>query len=832
MDMNHFLYFNQQNKQPMTERYLCPFAQCGRSFARKDHLDRHHLNHSKKRLQCPRCESQFARKDLLSRHLKRHEEKDQAAGGKGLGTLQTRTRVWDPVLGYTSKKRKSAIESTIVSSSSELENELTSENPSQITSTMGSVPDHPVAAVPMAPPTTDTTNSSRSSIIETPQPLESDTTIFTEEFTNTMPRPSFNYQFTTVKDYSWIFEQTPEMMLKNFNLPEYDIPMHHNHNIQPHYHSHPKAQPTPHLKSIAESAMQHPSSNNLTSTWTESSENYNFDSDYYAEPIIPIIDLETRNKLAKCVVGIMSPNSLITENSEILELDQLQECINMFFTKFNITYPLIHCITFIPANVDPLFLISIVLLGASYCSKNIHQQAVQIHDCLRGALFSSQHFDPNPDLWVLQTLLLIEVFGKNRAGIKQHESSLLFHGLLINLIRRSGCESATTDPYDIKDETNRDEAWYNWIKQESMKRVALLTFLWDVQHATFFSQTLCMSAFELKVDLPSDLNLWNSRTVHEWIDYRRNETKPLSFLPTLKQYLNCSVNLPYLNSFSRVLILHGLMGIAWDMQRRDQTSLNFQMEPSSWKLKLSKAYDHWKQDFDKFSRNIMIKISGNFAENTKNKKFFVKYLTTNNTIYHTAVLSLWTNLVDIQIFAGCVHLLGMTVNEQNYSKSKKQVTEWVYQIGISDKAVIHAAQLLRTGLTNLENWEVDGTFHYPWCLYLAVITCWSFFKILQDHNPTLMPATATATPNPNNHMGSMDGIVEPVILDNKSGMRRFVSLVTSGTPDEVRALKNIHASDLKAMVDEIASHLGTIRWAIIYEASKVLKKLSREETST
>jgi len=35
---------------------------------------------------------------------------------------------------------------------------------------------------------------------------------------------------------------------------------------------------------------------------------------------------------------------------------------------------------------------------------------------------------------VLQTVLLIEVFGKNRASIKQHDMAHLFHGLLINVL--------------------------------------------------------------------------------------------------------------------------------------------------------------------------------------------------------------------------------------------------------------------------------------------------------------------------------------------------------------------------------------------------------------
>lgn len=714
-----------------------------------------------------------------------------------MGVLLTRKRAWDPKVGYTSSKKKKAIDSispknkntpdvqiSPVASSQDGEDQQQDGGVSFDTSFQEESISHPVVHA----------RSFSSSSAEN---------MFAHEgFIDTAH--SFNLPFTTLNDYSWIFDDTP--FLKNFDSSvSFNYPL---------------------IDSTKEASSSVP--HRLSSAWVDSSENYNFDSDYYAEPIIPVLDSETRERLIKFVINstIQDGASIFTEKDEILQPDTLQECITTFFTKFNITYPLIHCISFEPKEVNCLLLTSIVLIGASYGSKRLHQAAVKIHDCLRGVLFSSGHFSPSPELWVLQALLLIEVFGKNRAGLKQHEMAHLFHGLLINLIRRSGCESSTTDPYGAGDETDPTVAWQKWIRQESMKRLALMTFLWDVQHATFFSQTLCMSAFELKVGLPSDLNLWNSRDATEWLSHRRTESHPLPYLSTLKKFLNCSDSLPYINSLSRVLILHGLMGIAWDMQRRDQTSLNFQIDPAQWKLKLNKAYDHWKNDFDKFSRKIMLKISTNF-ENTTNKTFFVKYLTTNNAMYHTAVLCLWTNLIDLQIFAGSKVILGMSVNESTYLKSKRQLTEWVYQIGISDKAVMNAAQLLRCGLTNLENWQVDGTFHYPWCLYLASLTCWCFFKILKDQSggkPDSKEVSATPLPVDEQQKG-IDGIIEPIIIDSKTSMRKFVSLVTSGTPDEIRSMKNIYSRDLTGMVDEVANHLMSIRWAIIYEAFKVLKGL-------
>lgn len=746
---------------------------------------------------------------FIARHIRRHEDKDKEAGGEGKGVLLTRKRLWNPEAGYTSKKKRKRSSVTPISPKS-----------TEVVETLEGFPVE--KSVSFSSATDDTSDSQQYQVISPELRDQSRTSssstagenVFITENIIDSGTNTFSLPFTTLNDYSWIFEDTP--FLKTFNS---SIPLNF-----PLISADSTNQPDLHVPL------------KLSSSWIDSAENYNFDSDYYAEPIIAILDEKSREKLIKFIIDSTKQEgvALFSPQDEILQPDVLQDCINKFFTKFNITYPLIHCITFKPSEANSLLLTSMILVGASYGSKKIHQAAVKIHDSLRGVLFSSGHFTPNPELWVLQALLLIEVFGKNRAGLKQYEMSHLFNGLLINLIRRSGCQSAVTDPYGPEDETDPEERWKAWIRKESMKRLALLSFLWDVQHATFFSQTLYMSAFELKVALPSDLNLWNSRDSTEWLGHRRAEVPPLSFLSTLKKFLNCSGDLPYINSLSRVLMLHGLMSIAWDMQRRDQTSLNFHIDPAHYKIKLNKAYDHWKQDFDKFSRKIMQKISNNF-ENTTNKTFFVKYLTTNNAIYHTAVLSLWTNLVDLQIFAGTNRVFGMRVDESTFLKSKSQITEWVYQVGISDKAVMQAAQLLRCGLTNLENWQVDGTFHYPWCLYLSALVCWAFFKILREQLDVksltkVVSHTESATPRPTDgQTQGLDGIVDPVIGDSKASMRRFVSLVTSGTPDEIRSRKTICSDDWSGVVEEVANHLRTVRWAIVYDAYKILKGLDERE---
>jgi hypothetical protein len=94
---------------------------------------------------------------------------------------------------------------------------------------------------------------------------------------------------------------------------------------------------------------------------------------------------------------------------------------------------------------------------------------VCIHDVLRPQIFASGGFSAKPDLWVLQTILLVECFGKSRAGQKQHDMSHLFHGLLINLIRRSDCQAIRLPTLDGCS-GDLDHDWRTWVEAEQKKR--------------------------------------------------------------------------------------------------------------------------------------------------------------------------------------------------------------------------------------------------------------------------------------------------------------------------------------------------------------------------
>lgn len=492
----------------------------------------------------------------------------------------------------------------------------------------------------------------------------------------------------------------------------------------------------------------------------------------------------------------------VEEQLQLLTLPALQDYCDLFFLRFNTAYPLLPQATFAPADIQPLFLVSVLLLGATYSNRDAHQMAVGVHDTLRPQIFSHPSFAAQPDLWVLQTILLVECFGKSRAGQKQHDMSHLFHGLLINLIRRSDCQSIRSRPVEALPQPEMlDSAWRTAMDAEQKKRLTLLCFMWDVQHAVLFSQSLCMSAFELRSSLPCDSATFEAGTAEEWVRCSRRERTHHSFLAVLKGYITPKVarRPQHLNALSRILLLHGLMSVSWDLNRRDQTSLGVGGPEAigSWKDRMGQSYDLWKTDFDGDCMNMKLNLMYDLRK-------FTGLKTATHAIYHAAHIVLNVEVLDLQIYAGAPHILGRPVGTGDFERSKRAITQWLHEDKKGPaRAAFHASQILRDAIMNLNDWDDNDVFHYPWCLYLATLSCWAFHL---DYNGAPARTFNRA-------------------FDAKAEMTTLVIEMTNcNSPEELGRLAGKHETTGLASV--MAKQLRNVRWAIVHDAQKVLNRLS------
>ncbi|KAI0096251.1 fungal-specific transcription factor domain-containing protein [Nemania sp. FL0031] len=551
----------------------------------------------------------------------------------------------------------------------------------------------------------------------------------------------------------------------------------------------------------------------------------------HKQPRFPSINRETRNSLLAIIEAanpsIANYQSSVREHP-FLSIQHLNSYLELYFANFNTAYPLLHLASFNVSIVEPLLLLSLLLLGATYSSKDAHQLAVCIHDVIRPSIFAHAGFSSRPKLWILQTVLLVECFGKSRAGQQQHDMSHLFHGLLINLIRRSDCQSTQPQgpPDDVGDAESIQQAWRKWSEAEEKKRLALLCFMWDTQHAVLFCQSLCMSSFELRITLPCSQEVWEAPDASSWAAAWRSSSSrddKTSFLAALKSYLNQGLPRPaMLSGLSRVLLLHGLMSVAWDMQRREQTSLGVVSDPNSadnWRNSLSAAYDTWKLDFDAHFESAHYQNRGRSEAVNNDEADLRSFRTAYNVVYHAATALLNMDFLDIQIYAGSRHILGRPVQQKDYVRSSQVVKRWAVTAcpGTSNPylssptcasiATWHAARLLSEAYEILPKSKAMGLFHVPWCLYLATLTCWAVHHA-----------------RPSRNFGD-DAYMDPdeIVWDPEGDMRVFISNMANDGPRNT--IQSNWQRGTTALAWVMAETLTKTRWGIIHAGAMVLRGL-------
>jgi hypothetical protein len=370
-----------------------------------------------------------------------------------------------------------------------------------------------------------------------------------------------------------------------------------------------------------------------------------------------------------------------------------------------------------------------------------------------------------------------------------------------------------------------EDDWRTWCDVEQKKRLAFLCFMWDTQHAVLFCQSLCMSAFELRSNLPCDQSLWEADSAETWHQLRQGQPTTPLFLSCLKVYLhpNAATIPRNLDALSRSLLLHGLMSVAWDMQRRDQTSLGMiETNPlSDWQARLATSYTSWHHDYEDFCAQYIARLP---LPDHHLAKEFLTLRGATLALYHSAHILLHTPFLDLQIYAGARHILGRPVARNDYARSQRVVKKWVADnLKDASKAIWHAASLVTEGFDVLDGElgsnDVGGgrLWHHPWTIYLGTLVIWGVWYA--------RPAPPTSDRLPPHLQNDEDEI----IWDPSTEVKTLLDSITKSDPEKVLensciagGLGKRGTNGLAAVVSRV---LSKVRWAVVHDGMMVLRGL-------
>jgi hypothetical protein len=453
------------------------------------------------------------------------------------------------------------------------------------------------------------------------------------------------------------------------------------------------------------------------------------------------------------------------DDHHVLSLHMMQTYIGSYWIHFHPQLPILHKPTFSATTCPDLLLLCIMCLGASCLEKSHGQDVTNLGSQLSGFLawhlrweiFMDADFRPPAKLWVFQALLLLEIFEKMYSTRPLHERAHIHHATTLTLMRRGSSligRSAMDSPPSVNDGkgggsgSSPDEWWNHWITNEATRRAAFAAFVMDSIHATMFGHSAVMVAHEMRLPLPCDESLWSATSGPEVgrieSSLHSNGIKQNTFLDGLKKTLNGqSVRT---NSFGRTILMAGLLSVSWHMNQRDLQVSSLGVSQAlggrdKWRGSLTRAFDHWKQDFD----SSLAKPKDVPGSNASSHSYGVgdeNVFESRTVLHHLAHMAMHVDIVDCQIYAGANRLLGRSITLQDYNGAQRRMKEHWAPTARARDAVFYALRFLSNvmvtedhGMGTSNNSPVamykynardDYLLNRPWVLYFATLIVWSY----------------------------------------------------------------------------------------------------------
>lgn len=486
-------------------------------------------------------------------------------------------------------------------------------------------------------------------------------------------------------------------------------------------------------------------------------------------------------------------------DGHILSLRMMHTYIGSYWYHQHAQLPILHKPTFSADRTPTLLLLAVIAIGAATLDKAygtaLTDTAAEFANFivwhLRWEIIRDIDYRPPAKLWVLQTLLLVEVYEKMYSTRTLHERAHIHHDSTLTLLRRGSSlimrSIADSTPGLMEERSYRgsnnamgshadlaDDNWTRWIAAEASRRAVFGAFVIDSIHCTMFGHAAKMVTHEIRLPLPCDEALWSATSVAEisrvQTSLRTNGIKPILFHEGLKSTLNGQR--VRTNSFGRMAIMAGLLSLSWHMTQRDlqfayigRQAANSIGGTDKWKSALLRAFDNWKRDFDEALAEAAIAaplspptVNGNSMQSMLRPIDDENIFETRTVLHHLAHIAAHVDIVDCQVFAGANRLLSRAVTPKDYSLVKEKIEKWALRASARDSAFYalkfittvlippnvgddaidhrihgHATPILPLAYDNSDRYIARDDFllNRPWVLYVSALVVWCYGYALE-----------------------------------------------------------------------------------------------------
>ncbi|KAK9371683.1 fungal-specific transcription factor domain-containing protein [Lipomyces chichibuensis] len=825
-----------KSRKGLEKIFVCEVSGCNKSFTRLEHLGRHQLNHSPKEIftcSWPGCTKSFVREDLRLRHIERHRKRSSVNDDRQ-PTDETISR--PPHVRSTGSLQRENLEPPISVSQMEvasttISHDTKSETVDQLFAENGS---------PVTFSAVDYTKDSSSSHIPNLPSFQnfvaesnvSDMTISQEyDRVHQQPVPSSS----SVAQAYQIAPDPQNMARRGISDPVLSNSGNYTSDIMR------KLSDNTHDSVLGSNANNvpeiSPSSADLID-WLFSDGMLSGNRDFFGpldvnsfleSPLIDISQLSTPPQLTQSRVMseakrvelcVMLPS---LESHPDFDLEKIHRYIDLYWEKFHFQFPILHKRLFeVDTSPEPL-LFCMILIGATYA--DAQELALVIAEPLRWIIFSSPGFHPPTKVWILQSLLLLEVYEKTMSSRKLHERAHIHHGATVQLIRRG---RTLLDPsVALSGEDDPDgSSWRRWVEAESIKRAVFMAFILDVSHSILFGHSLLLYPYEMRLSLPCDDRIWDSAD-----DERRLlMSKPtVPFLVGLKRLLNQQSM--EADGFGRHVLLCGLLSLSIQMSQQalQMSSIGWKSFRDTWKTTLGRAYDFWKEDYEHAGSVSRDKETGVIPVRDSNRPIFW-------LLYRMAHVCMHVARYDLHVFCGDRRVLGRSTLVQDYLASKRHMYEWSRTKGAREAAFHSMKALFRVfmlGDGNTSSYPAgysvaDDIFtHRSAMIVHFMLVFWTYAYCVEGPESDILSNKSNISRASFAHLKDQEWAIAA-----ESGRTFLERMNAANTPEELERMKNKHLT--VGLLKWVILSLSGSKWELVGEMCNLLdncvqKSLGRED---
>jgi hypothetical protein len=277
------------------------------------------------------------------------------------------------------------------------------------------------------------------------------------------------------------------------------------------------------------------------------------------------------------------------------------------------------------------------------------------------------------------------------------------------------------------------------------------------------------------------------------------------------------------NSFGRTILMAGLLSVSWHMNQRDLQVNSLGVSQAlggrdKWRGSLTRAFDLWKQDFDRslsVNSNEISRTNVHIDRKEDNIAF-----QSRTVLHHLAHMAMHVDIIDCQIFARAKRLMGRRIGSQDLNSVQRRMKDnWAPTAKARD-ATWYALRFLCSVLlpekvvtpNNIHSGYNDPPFDYsarddallnrPWVMYSAALIVWCYGYALEGPTTAQIPAAYD---------------FEDQVRDMRAYLRRVGGV---HDPEKLKSTRGFNGCSGMLMV--LRTVFEKTRWELLREAAVLL----------